>query len=556
MAASFSFQIQNQTVNWSHATLISRLEGIASLKAGQKIQADLLPASEWRWTPGFINNHICGVDTAVSKKLLEDIQEKIGDDPRFSGLFKRAAACFNKAHPSHTITIVEHPLPNLKTMLTKYDTCWNETSEKYEGIHFNRERFNKRMHACGEANDPKVDYEKNYGYIEKKEIPKGSKVYVRADLHGDLKSLIENLKSLQKEGLLDENFKCTKDAYLVFCGDYMDRGENSLAVAEFLATLKMENQDQVFLIRGNHEFTDINVLFGGAEQEYVDFVQNDENLAALNHFYQTMALTLYMGEEDGEYIQFTHGLFELHVDPSKMLDSKDQSRMEISKTDHTLSKRVLDLADDSKVSTVQEVYYLKEYTLVKLFCQLMSYIIPNFVNTWALSPLYTLFSTYVITPPKNLELKFAAKRIIQLKNNEINENARQFSPGMSIYNWGDIKPETMMGRPGYRQWMMNAEDVDHALRLMGGARKVGVLFRGHQHLFQHAMHEKRIVATTLPVGMDSAGYKKYFKGQLDRAYILTAGEKVEDWTKQAFLRESGKNEVTLTSSEPILSDKI
>ena len=298
-------------------------------------------------------------------------------------------------------------------------------------------------------------------------------------------------------------------------------------------------------------------MYPGADKDYTEFVKNDENLAALNRFYETMALTLYMGEEDGEYIQFTHGLFELHVDPSKMLDSKDENRMEISKTDHTFSQRVLDLADDSKVSTVQKVYYLKEYTLVKLFCQLMSYILPNFINTWAFKPLYNVFSTYVITPPESLEMKLAARRITQLKVEENKKAMRhQLGPGTSTYNWGDIKPTTKMGFPGVRQWSMNAEDIDHALRLMGDARKIGVLFRGHQHLFQHAMHEGRVVATTLPVGMETKGYQGQFKGQLDRAYILMAGEKIEDWTKQAFLRTPGKSEIRITSSEPILSDKI
>lgn len=548
MSTAFHLNVQNRSLQLTEAQLSARLHQLAELKTGQSVQPDLSPVDPWRLVPNFFQ----GINLSASKNFLEGIQQQVIDDPRLFALFKQAAARFNAMYPSYAVTIQQPPLPNLRTLVESCDARWNGVEERYEGIHFNRERFVRRMHACGNMFDPKINTQQNHGFIEKKEIPKGSKVYVRADLHGDLKSLIEHLKSLQQEGLLDENFRCRENVYLVFCGDYMDRGEHSLPVAEFLAALKMENPDQVYLIRGNHEDVQINSMFRGAEQNYIEFLKDGENCRALNHFYETMPLTLYMAEEGGEYIQFTHGLFELHVDPSKMLDSEEESRMVISKTNDAISERIQTLADDQSETFLQKIYYLREYTLIDYACSFIGFLTPNVIQSWIFTPLYNLFVKYVAAPPPQYKLKTAARRIMHLKKQE--NGVRRGD--LTIYNWGDIKGRTSIGNPGRRRWMLCAQDVKHALRIMGDKRKVKLLFRGHQHLFEHAMHNGKVVATTLPVGMDSYGYKKHFAGQLDRAYILTPDAQVKGWKKQAFLRPTGKSSVELTTAESIFSDKI
>lgn len=75
-----------------------------------------------------------------------------------------------------------------------------------------------------------------------------------------------------------------------------------------------------------------------------------------------------------------------------------------------------------------------------------------------------------------------------------------------------------------------------------------MIFRGHEHQFQHLLHEERVLVTTLPVGTDSPGYLRY--SQDDRAYIISPKARVEDWTKQAILRERGRN-LTTKLSDPI-----
>ena len=79
-------------------------------------------------------------------------------------------------------------------------------------------------------------------------LPGKGKVLVVGDLHGDLQSLIFILE--------ESNFieKRDKEAlYLVFLGDYGDRGEESPEVYYLILTLKSAFREKIILLRGNHE---------------------------------------------------------------------------------------------------------------------------------------------------------------------------------------------------------------------------------------------------------------------------------------------------------------
>ena len=72
---------------------------------------------------------------------------------------------------------------------------------------------------------------------------------VIGDLHGDLESLTT---ILQKSRFVQKMEK-TKDATLIFLGDYGDRGEQSAEVYYAVLKLKLAFPSQVVLLRGNHE---------------------------------------------------------------------------------------------------------------------------------------------------------------------------------------------------------------------------------------------------------------------------------------------------------------
>ena len=96
-----------------------------------------------------------------------------------------------------------------------------------------------------------------------------------------------------------------------------------------------------------------------------------------------------MREEEGEFVQFTHGVFELDIDPSDMLASKNpqNNRMTIPKKHRFFSKRVQQLATTANENPSQ---------------------IPT-------------------------KTQIAAKRIMDLKKQENNLNK-----DLTVYNWGDI----------------------------------------------------------------------------------------------------------------------
>ncbi|MDE2588344.1 MAG: serine/threonine protein phosphatase [Patescibacteria group bacterium] len=83
------------------------------------------------------------------------------------------------------------------------------------------------------------------GLIELK-IPQN--LVVVGDIHGDLRTLSKILDEINfKKFLSDSNNK------LIFLGDYVDRGKNSVEVLYEICRLKQSHPDSVILMRGNHE---------------------------------------------------------------------------------------------------------------------------------------------------------------------------------------------------------------------------------------------------------------------------------------------------------------
>ncbi|WOG89749.1 hypothetical protein DCAR_0208988 [Daucus carota subsp. sativus] len=78
------------------------------------------------------------------------------------------------------------------------------------------------------------------------------------DLHGQFGDLMRLFDEYGSPSTADD---ITYIDYL-FLGDYVDRGQHSLETITLLLALKIEYPENVHLIRGNHEASDINALFG------------------------------------------------------------------------------------------------------------------------------------------------------------------------------------------------------------------------------------------------------------------------------------------------------
>lgn len=79
-----------------------------------------------------------------------------------------------------------------------------------------------------------------------------SPITVVGDIHGQLFDLF---KMFDISGFEDGT------RYL-FLGDYVDRGAYSLETFAYLALLKVQYPDRIFLLRGNHESRQVNRMYG------------------------------------------------------------------------------------------------------------------------------------------------------------------------------------------------------------------------------------------------------------------------------------------------------
>ena len=81
----------------------------------------------------------------------------------------------------------------------------------------------------------------------------GSEMIFHGDFHGDIRSFISTLEWLNRSGRMS-GFRIKRpNTYLVFLGDYTDRGAYGVEVIYTLLRLKLANPKRVFFVRGNHE---------------------------------------------------------------------------------------------------------------------------------------------------------------------------------------------------------------------------------------------------------------------------------------------------------------
>lgn len=184
-------------------------------------------------------------------------------------------------------------------------------------------------------------------YVQKLLLPVGSAIACFGDLHGSIHSFMRDILKLRADGYIDNNFNIRKSHfYMIFMGDYIDRGIYGLEVMYTLMRLKIANPQKVFFVRGNHEdyllAPSFKRRFTKPEpkdnaQSFLDelffkFGLSEKQIAPIYRFYDILPVGLYLGSNYGQHIDFVqccHGGIEFGYDPYVFLHSDSHIKFEL-----------------------------------------------------------------------------------------------------------------------------------------------------------------------------------------------------------------------------------
>lgn len=376
---------------------------------------------------------------------------------------------------------------------------WDLYGNSYENISYNLKELQDLFDEYNTSFDLSISNKTNFGTIKKKVVPPDTKIIVRADLHGNLRILVEELKQAKLLGHLDENYRCKENVEFVLLGDYMDRGNNILYLIKLLMLFKLENPLKVHLLRGNHESIHI-IPDIRNDPNFKIFRALPENETRIEKFWETLHLSVLIGNGTG-FVDFTHGLFELYPDFSNLIDAPANEKEDSVPIAFEMNDRVKALAVEIKEGQFQiQVNALKEQILA---------------------------ATKKSPERKALKYKLSATIICEFQRRYALRKEKE----ATNFNWAVIASgESKMGYPGRKEWALNPVDIKHALRLMTvdkDVRRVMMVVRGHDHQTRIDGINRKALVLTLPNDPPpkSGGY--------DRFYIITVGKSKEDWTRQA-----------------------
>ena len=159
-------------------------------------------------------------------------------------------------------------------------------------------------------------------FAQKVEVPVGAEVFFHADYHGDVRSLLAELSWLNEKGYLQDFTVKRPDFYLVFFGDYADRGSFGIEVLYTLFRLKVANPNRVFLGRGNHEEISLAARYGFLSEGRIKYGA-EFDVKKIVRAFDFLPVVTYVGSA-GNFIQCNHGGLESGFDPRPLLEAPSE----------------------------------------------------------------------------------------------------------------------------------------------------------------------------------------------------------------------------------------
>lgn len=255
----------------------------------------------------------------------------------------------------------------------------------------------------------------DYHFIEKVIVPDSAKLITIGDIHSSFHSFIRILNNLKANDLINNNFELLDDNYMIFTGDFIERGFYSVELIVTILKLKIINKDKVIIVNGNHEddFTD------GFDNEITTDIQNTSLNTLMRKFLYYLPSVVYVKNKN-EYLQFSHGVFSAQKQAiytvNRFID--DQS----DKKYYRFVESTIEISDGFKIA------YSNIYANPELYDKDLDQ--PNFI------PLYTIYAHFV---PQNT--KYVLDKIPKLKGIIRGHNDNRnllFMPNNDKINKADI----------------------------------------------------------------------------------------------------------------------
>ena len=205
-------------------------------------------------------------------------------------------------------------------------------------------------------------------YAQRLMVNPDDQLIMHGDLHGDIHSVCAFLKQLQDDKVIDDHFKIIKpQTYLLFLGDYVDRGKHGTEVLYTILRLKMANPEKCILVRGNHETEDISRDHGFKEELEKKYGNNATSLFSfVCKLYELLPVVLFVDKKElQECIQCCHGGIEIEYIPDALLKS-DKKYEYIESYD--LNKRadlLENLSQDQRLNVYHPIISSKKSAITK-----------------------------------------------------------------------------------------------------------------------------------------------------------------------------------------------
>jgi hypothetical protein len=164
-------------------------------------------------------------------------------------------------------------------------------------------------------------------FAQKLNLPPGTQVFFHGDFHGDVQSFITALEWLNEQKFLNGFSIARDDFYMVFLGDYTDRGLFGIEVLYTLMQLKLANPDRVFMARGNHEDISLLARYGFLHEGRAKFGSSFD-IVKIARAYDFLPAVIYV-EGGPNAIQCNHGGMEPGYDPRSLLAAPGPLRFQL-----------------------------------------------------------------------------------------------------------------------------------------------------------------------------------------------------------------------------------